>query len=190
MILSYQVEKSLYLVGIFIMENEIWKDITGYEGHYQISNFGQAKSFKNEKQVILKTLFTNHGYAFVTLQNRGNRKAKPIHRLIAFAFIPNPENKPHINHINGIKTDNRIENLEWVTNRENQAHYSKLTKTSSKYLGVYFDKQTNRWRTEIKINGKRKNLGRFDTAIEASNAYKAAMKKHNIVNKYVNETEL
>lgn len=115
------------------LEGEIWKDVVGYEGIYQISNLcriksmprlwklnSKGKTMMNEK--ILKWMTDFHGYLVVELRNNGDRKGGFSHRLIAQAFIQNPENKPEINHINGIKNDNRIENLEWCTKLENIQH--------------------------------------------------------------------
>ncbi|KKL95762.1 hypothetical protein LCGC14_1851380 [marine sediment metagenome] len=114
--------------GLFIME--IWKDIPGYESCYQASNLGRIKSLtryvrhsKGGKMFhrgrILKPGISYRGYPVVNLSNS---RTKYIHRLIASTFILNPGKKPSINHKNGIKTDNRIENLEWCTNKENTIH--------------------------------------------------------------------
>lgn len=103
---------------------EIWKDITGYEGLYQISNLGNVVSLnfnRENKRKQLKKL-TRTGYYYVCLSKNNVKKNKNLHRIIAEHFIPNPENKPQINHKNGIKKDNRIENLEWVTSKENMVH--------------------------------------------------------------------
>lgn len=106
------------------MTAEIWKDVIGYEGIYQVSNLGRVKglerrvntwnAYKTIQEKILKPC--NHrGYLYVTLQ----KKQFAIHRLVAQAFLPNPDNKPQVNHINEIKSDNNVKNLEWVTAKEN-----------------------------------------------------------------------
>ena len=124
------------------MENqkEIWKDVPGYEGIYQVSNLGRIKSMSRirvngrakiltkDKILLSKTL---NDYVKIGMTH----KYVLAHRLIAKAFIPNPDNKPQVNHINGIKHDNRVENLEWVTASENAIHSSKnkLSKTGEKH---------------------------------------------------------
>ncbi len=117
------------------MENqkEIWKDVPGYEGIYQVSNLGNVKSLNHfinnkhnskslKKGRILKKFISKKGYLTTSLSKNIKRYSPGIHRIVALAFIPNPEKKPQVNHINGIKTDNRVENLEWSTNKENQIH--------------------------------------------------------------------
>jgi len=104
---------------------EVWKDVVGYEGLYQVSNLGNVKSLGNEfsrKERLLKLSFQSKGYLTVVLQKDAKRKMVLVHRLVAEHFIPNIYNKPQINHINGIKTNNRIENIEWVSHRENLDH--------------------------------------------------------------------
>lgn len=105
---------------------EIWKDIKGYEGLYQISNLGRVKSLPRNGTIleerILKQSLTKRKYLTVILCKNNLIKNKQVHRLVAENFIPNIHNKPIINHINGIKTDNRVENLEWCTYSENNFH--------------------------------------------------------------------
>lgn len=93
---------------------EIWKDIGGYEGLYQVSNLGRVRSLSRGVLTPKKC-----NYLSIQLYNRGVYENKTIHRLVAEAFIPNPNNYPCINHKNEIKTDNRVENLEWCTTKYN-----------------------------------------------------------------------
>jgi hypothetical protein len=114
----------------YIMENteEIWKDIAGYEGLYQVSNLGNIMSFQNKtpksNKAISKLLkpALSPRYYQVDLCLKGKKRRAIVHREVAIAFIPNPLNKPCVNHINGIRTDNRVENLEWCTSSENRIH--------------------------------------------------------------------
>lgn len=105
---------------------EIWKDIKGYEGKYQVSNLGNVKSLLdkqlNKREKILKPSFNDKGYLRVYLSKESKKATKTIHRLVAETFIPNLENKKTVNHIDGNKTNNRVDNLEWLSNTENQRH--------------------------------------------------------------------
>ena len=97
---------------------EIWKDIKGYEGIYQISNLGQVKSLHNklgQKELIMKQNLKRNGYYQIRLKNNGKQKDYIVHRLVAQAFIDNPMKLPCINHIDENKTNNNVENLEWCT---------------------------------------------------------------------------
>jgi hypothetical protein len=113
--------------------NEIWKDVPSFIGILQVSNFGQIKRLQRYKKAknnstvympekILKQTVSSYGYYKICISVNNKRHDLLSHRLIAEAFVPNPDSKHQINHINGIKTDNSIENLEWVSLTENIKH--------------------------------------------------------------------
>lgn len=99
------------------MPEEIWKPVVGYEEYYEVSNLGRVRRVH---YIDLQT--ARNGYLKAHISKNNRPKQVSVHRLVAEAFIPNPENKPQVNHINGNKTDNRIENLEWNTVSENTLH--------------------------------------------------------------------
>lgn len=125
---------------------EIWKDVKGFEGVYQVSNLGRIRSFLNNRygvcdnQKIIKGSLGKNGYYTVSLYNPATQKRKKllVHRIVAQSFIPNPDNKGVVDHINTNKTDNRVENLRWVTHRENNLNSITLSKTTkaSRAYGV------------------------------------------------------
>lgn len=116
------------------MIKEIWKDISGYEGLYQVSNFGRIKSYHRGKTSVLAGT-PNNGYIRIRLCKDGIRgNLILIHRLVCVAFIPNPENKPCVNHIDGNPSNNNVNNLEWCTSSENELHSHRvLKKPTTKY---------------------------------------------------------
>lgn len=107
---------------------EIWKDIKGYEGLYQVSNLGNVMSWVNNSQhkrtrgLILKPRISKHGYYYINIYKDGKRKTVKNHRLVATHFISNPKNLPCVNHRDGNKLNNKVSNLEWVTYSENRNH--------------------------------------------------------------------
>lgn len=118
------------------IEGEVWKPVVGYEELYEVSNVGRIKSIGIrpteqtplwqikllKKSKINSQSLNKWGYLGVSLYKNGLCKRFQVHRLVAMAFIPNPENKPQVNHVNGVKTDNVLDNLEWNTHSENLKH--------------------------------------------------------------------
>ena len=114
--------------------DEIWRDIEGYEGLYQISNKGRVKSLKWGKERILRPVIDKHGYMFVYLYNDNARKYFKIHRLVAQAFIPNIYNLSEVNHKDENKLNNCVENLEWMTHIDNCNYGTRNKRLSRKIL--------------------------------------------------------
>lgn len=164
------------------MENEIWRDILEYEGLYQVSNLGRVKSLKQNKELILKPRTVgpeNKRYLEVVLYKNNKAKAYRVHQLVAIAFLNHVPNghKTIVNHLDENKLNNNLENLEITTNRKNISYSKDKTKTSSKYLGVYYHKPNKKWLSRIRINGKYKHLGYFSTEGEAGLAYQKELNK-------------
>jgi hypothetical protein len=184
----YQDEKGLDCI-------EQWEDIPNYEGSYQISDLGRVKSLQRivftlnknctYKPIIIKSFLTKRGYFEVRLCANNISKAKKVHRLLAESFIPNPNEKPQVNHIDGNKLNNNILNLEWVNNRENSCHRVKNSNLTSKFVGVSYFKRDNKWRSSIQINGKSIRFGMFKTEEEAYQKRVDFEKQNGIVNKYL-----
>lgn len=138
---------------------EVWKDVEGYEGLYQVSNLGRVKSLthyitkenckpREVKGKILTPFFDRpKGYLSVSLSKNNKIKLQRIHRLVAQAFIPNPDNLIQINHKDGNKTNNNVENLEWCSCKDNIRHAweNKLSYVSEKHRKVASETQKKRW---------------------------------------------
>lgn len=133
---------------------EIWKDIEGFEGYYQVSNYGQVKSLdryiectngdihytRHVPERILRQQLDCDGYYRINLIRSNHEKGFGVHRLVAQAFVPNPENKPTVNHIDGNKQNNHVSNLEWATYQEQNDHAVKLGLRSSETMRPAYEK--------------------------------------------------
>lgn len=163
-------------------ENEIWKSIEDYDGYF-ISNLGNVKSLRRNKEHILKPKINTRGYYTISVRKNTKRCYLIIHRLVASHFIKNsdPINKIYVDHIDRNKFNNRESNLRWVTTLENSHNLSKFKNNTSGYTGVYKVKNEDKWFAQICINKKNTNLGRFNTFEEAKNARIEAEKKYYII---------
>lgn len=151
------------------MSKEIWKDVIGYEGSYQVSNLGRVKSVSREifnrgvrqkiKERILKPC-NKGGYLFVTLSQFGKPKTFAVHRLVAITFLPNPENKPQVNHLDENPLNNRLTNLAWATASEN-CNYGNRNKRVFK-IGVVKPRSVSMYSIEGEL------LHSFSSIAEAS----------------------
>ena len=162
---------------------EEYRAVKGFEGFYEVSNLGNVKSLAREsiigrqlKEKILKPYLRCGRYLVLNLFKDGISESRYVHQLVAIAFLGHEPNghKIVVDHRNNLKTDNRLENLQIITARQNS---SKDRKGSSKYTGVYWNKGANKWKAQIVINGKDKYLGYFTNEIEAHEAYQTRLKE-------------
>jgi hypothetical protein len=166
-----------------MQQQEIWKDIPGYEGKYQVSNLGNVKSLPRQTKRkdgrvyflegrFLKKVDNGNGYLVVNLKS----KTYFVSVLVAMAFL---NHKPCgykiiVDHINNIRSDNRLENLQLITTRKNTSK-DRIGKGSSKYTGVYWSKRSKKWCSTIVCNNKKIYLGSFETEKQASDFYEQAV---------------
>ena len=155
---------------------EIYKNAIGYEGIYQVSNLGNVKSLRYDKEKVLKLSKNLGGYLTVNLYFNCIMKTRTVHQLVAEAFLNHKPSKYElvINHRDFNRSNNDVNNLEIVTTRENGNQ--KHLKSSSQYTGVSWDKNRNKWSSQIVINKKLKFLGRFNNELDASGAYQKALR--------------
>jgi hypothetical protein len=155
---------------------EVWKKIEDYPD-YEVSNLGKVKSLKRSYKILLKPKVNKHGYYIVRLYKDDKSPNKKVHQLVAIAFL---NHKPCgytlvVNHKNFNRLDNNVCNLEIVTARENAN--KKHLKSSSSYVGVYWNKEARKWKARIKINGKEVYLGAFVNELDAAMAYEKKLKE-------------
>jgi len=179
------VKESLF----YFMETtkEIWKDIPNYEGYYQVSNLGRVKSLKRVvcrsdgsfhtlKEKLLKASINGVGYLATILSKDGKKKSFKVHQLVAMAFLGHEPcgYKIVVDHVNNDKLNNQVDNLQLTTSRHNVS--KDIRRGASKYIGVSWYKNSNKWMASIRINGKQKHLGYFNDELDASKAYQNALK--------------
>lgn len=177
-----------------VLNIEEWKQIPNLP--YEISSLGKIRNLQGK---VLKTYVQNSGYEQIKINYQGLHIHKSIHRLVAEAFIPNPLNRPCVNHIDGNKLNNTVNNLEWCTNSENILHarktglnpYNKPTLglklkprgnsgKQSQYLGIYWDKSRQRWRACVVLDKVKYLQKRYDSEYEAALARDECIKQHNL----------
>jgi len=166
------------------MQKEIWKVVKGYEGIYEVSDLGRVKSIGREvlrghnylyrTKTRILSLSTNGRYQHIRLYKGGFSERFSIHNLVCFVFLSyeRKDSKIVVDHINNVGTDNRLVNLQVISQREN---LSKENRGNSKYTGVHFSKRDRNWKAYITINNKRKHLGVFDNEYDAHLEYQKAL---------------
>lgn len=157
----------------------IWKKIKGYEDLYEVSTLGEIKSFHNANEKEIKcTIHKRNGYCYFQLSKDGKKKTMRLHKVVLSTFVG--DKNEIINHKNGDKTDNRLDNLEYVSNRENSCHYWK----GIKLPGVNYIKILNKFRARIFHNGKSIHLGYFETELSAYKSVREYESENKIFNRY------
>lgn len=166
------------------MENELWVPILGYEKTHEVSNFGRVRNISKFNKRILKPRKTNDGYLYLELCVNYFRTAKKIHKIVVESFCGEHKGMS-VNHIDGNKLNNFIGNLEIVSVRENCIHRSRMFKKSSKYANITWDKQHQKWRAQVYINGKQNYIGIFECEEKAYQKLCLFLHDKGIDNKYV-----
>jgi hypothetical protein len=191
------VRRNIFLSGLCFLcimiekEKEIWKDVLCYENYYQVSNMGRVRSldrtviYKDGRKRFYKGKMLSprmrDGYKYVTLTMRDRKKTFKFSQLVAMAFLGHKPNGNTlvVDHINGNRSDDRVDNLRVVTNRANTTtcFRSDNGTFSSEYVGVHWDIKSLKWRSSIHYDGINIHLGLFDNEADASNAYQKALSK-------------
>ena len=163
---------------------EEFKNIKGFE-NYEVSNFGRIRNIKTGR--VLKPKINKQGYYQISLSSDGIQYTKYVHHLVGTMFMPNPENKKIIGHIDNNRLNNNIENLRMVSHQENCMTRKLSSRNTSNYKGISYDNQRKKWKAAIQINGKEYNLGRFDNIEDAVNC--RVKKAQELFGEYINKCE-
>ena len=188
------MKKSNKIKPVIDFEGEIWIEVKGYEGKYAISNFGRIKSlsriktngngsFISQEHLINKQI-NRYGYEKCIIFQHGKPKTFLIHRLVAIAFINNNDNLPEVNHKDLVRNNNYVDNLEWVSKRENKTHGFIDKNTINSHVGVYYEKRYKSWIVKIWDGNKDNYIKSFASEDEAIEAYKLELVKRGLTNKY------
>lgn len=173
-------------MGLLACKIMRYEDIEGYEGIYGVTEAGGVFAYtrlrissKGKVGIVWQHVIrqsTGRGYKKVSLYKDGQRKTFFVHRLVAKAFLSNPEDLPMVNHKDFNKANNNVSNLEFVTARGNSLYSSMAAVHSSQYVGVTWCKSRNKWQAQYQVGRKKVFLGRYVTEIEAHEAYSNAIK--------------
>lgn len=158
---------------------EEFRDVVGYEGHYQISNLGNVKSLKrNGERIMNLSIDKTKGYLRINLFKESKRKTIYIHQLVAIAFLGHKPkgNKLVVDHIDNNKTNNKLENLQVISSRENSSKDQWRRNPSSYCVGVSYSSGKKKWEASISVNGISFHLGYFNNESNAGQEYKTALK--------------
>ena len=174
--------KNIHVIPTDKPSEEVWKDVIGYEGLYEVSSYGNVKSISRTitkgnityvtKDKLLKQSVDTVGYPYVNLSDYKKQKTFRVHQLVAIAFLNHTPNKYDgllVDHIDGNKLNNNLSNLQLVTNRKNSSKDRK--NKTSKFTGVSWHKQSNKWLAQVRRNNKVEYLGVFEKEEEAAIAY-------------------
>lgn len=159
---------------------EIWQPIPEFDG-YEASNLGRIRSLKQKNIRVLSVNLNQLGYHRVKVSLNGVEKQFCVHKLVAYAYLPNPNNYTEVDHLDKNKSNNTLSNLKWVSRSENLLNRNKIKNTQSKYKGVSLFQ--NKYRVRAYLNKKCFNIGLFDDEIEAATAYDNYIKSNNMPNR-------
>ncbi len=151
---------------------ETWKTIDGYDNYF-ISSHGNVENGYTGK--LIRPWISSKGYYYVGLCKNGKKRSVSVHKLVANAFVDNPDNKLCVDHIDNNRLNNNESNLRFATYTENGINKKKQSNNTSGIVGVCFDKSRNKWMAHYTLNGKFKGLGRYDTLEEAKLARQRAV---------------